>query len=661
MIELRDLFSHLPGGAVNADEVRAALIDILFERMPVGIAIFEHDLRLFQCNTAWVDFVERYAPLSVDRADVQPGVSLLDLFPRSKHHFNRYFEQALTGKVVRQEAVRLERDGIVSYWDVMLTPLIRDETAAGVVNIVIDASDRVFAYRMLEERESQYRSIFEASSDGLMIQNLDGKIVEANPAACDMYGYAYHELIGQETRIIVHPAYYHLFEQSLRQVQAGKTLNTQMVTQHKNGQTMDVEVRAAGFMYRGGLHMLSVVRDISERVRAYHVLEQRVDERTRELSTLLKVSKNIAETLELKPLLHTILEQVGEVVEYSGAAIYLLDDENELELLIYTGPTPQEKLRKVWLLDETPIADTIIQSHAPVIIADIHAETPLAGGLRLAMGETIAYMRCWMGVPLIARQRVIGMLGFDHVETGYYVPHHADLAMTFANQAAIAIENTRLRDRVKETAVAAERNRLARELHDAVTQTLFSASLIADVLPRLWERDADEGERRLMELRQLTRGALAEMRTLLMELRPTALTGAELSELLRQLCDGLTGRARIPVTLDIVGHRPLPTDAKIVFYRVAQEAMNNIFKHATASEVFVTLDFTSESGVYLTIADNGSGFDPARVSAEHMGLNIMRERIESIGGIFDLESQFGQGTRIRIMWRERSVEGQANG
>ena len=97
-----------------------------------------------------------------------------------------------------------------------------------------------------------------------------------------------------------------------------------------------------------------------------------------------------------------------------------------------------------------------------------------------------------------------------------------------------------------EVAVAEERNRLARDLHDAVTQTLFSASLIAEVLPKLWRRDRNEGKRRVAELRELTRGALAEMRTLLLELRPTALEDAELGELLKQLAESITGRARVP-------------------------------------------------------------------------------------------------------------------
>lgn len=657
MIDPCDLFAAMTDDTTSAEAVRTALIEILFDRMPVGIAVFDRDLKLCQCNPAWVDFVERYAPLAIDRSEVQPGVGLLALFPHARQRFEPFFDRVFAGEVVREEGVRLESDGIVSYWDMLLTPLIRDEVVHGFVNVAIDASDRVFAYQMLEIREAQYRSIYEATSDGLVIQTLTGEIIEANPAACAMLKYDYPDIIGRAARDLVHPAYRHLYDQTVREVGAGATMDTQMVVLRHDHQPLDVEVRATAFSYRGATHMLSVVRDVTERVQAYNILEQAVDERTRELSTLLEVSRNIAETLDLQPLLRAILDQVKEVIEYSGAAIYLFDDENTLELLLYTGPIPQAQLQKVWQLDENPSINEVIMTHKPVVIGDVRAETPLARAHRQSLGANIDYVTCWMGVPLIARQRMIGLIGFEHTTASFYMPHHSTLALTFANQAAIAIENTRLRERAKEAAVAAERNRLARELHDAVTQTLFSASLIADVLPRLWSRNADEAEKRLAELRQLTRGALAEMRTLLLELRPAALADAELGDLLQQLCDSLSGRARIPVKLTISGERSLTTDVKLVFYRVAQEAMNNIFKHAGANTVYVALDYRADR-VRLTVADDGSGFDPALVSSEHMGLNIMRERIDSIGGTFDLESKFGSGTSIRVIWRQHEIEGQ---
>jgi ligand-binding sensor domain-containing protein/signal transduction histidine kinase len=208
-----------------------------------------------------------------------------------------------------------------------------------------------------------------------------------------------------------------------------------------------------------------------------------------------------------------------------------------------------------------------------------------------------------------------------------------------------------------ETAVAEERNRLARDLHDAVTQTLFSASLVAEVMPRLWERDRAEGERRLEELRELTRGALAEMRTLLLELRPTGLVEADLRDLLSQLAESITGRARIPVDLEIEGQCDLSPDRKVVFYRIAQEALNNAAKHAGASRVSVYL--RCEPGdVVLRIKDDGRGFDLGSHSPERMGLGIMRERAEAIGANLEISSKKDHGTQVAVRLTEAKGERQ---
>jgi PAS domain S-box-containing protein len=210
--------------------------------------------------------------------------------------------------------------------------------------------------------------------------------------------------------------------------------------------------------------------------------------------------------------------------------------------------------------------------------------------------------------------------------------------------------NDLLREKAAQDAVTADRTRLARDLHDAVTQTLFSASLIAEVLPDLWDMNEAEGRKRLEELRQLTRGALAEMRTLLVELRPNALVDVPLPVLLKQLCDSFIGRARLPVELNVEGKRPLPPDVQLAFYRITQESLNNIVKHAKATQVIVTLRL--DDNVRLSIVDNGVGFDPATVPADHLGTKIMRERAEAIGAKYSLYSEPGEGTQISVTWEE---------
>lgn len=204
-----------------------------------------------------------------------------------------------------------------------------------------------------------------------------------------------------------------------------------------------------------------------------------------------------------------------------------------------------------------------------------------------------------------------------------------------------------LREKAEQIAVANERSRLARDLHDAVTQTLFSASVIADVLPRIWERNLDEGKRRLEELRQLNRGALAEMRTLLLELRPAALLEANLSDLLRQLVASIASRAQVKVDVVIEGHAELSPEVKVSLYRIAQEALNNVAKHSGASEAVVAL-VMQPTRVSLTIQDNGNGFDTAINKPTHLGLDIMRERAATIGATQNIRSAVGKGTSVQV-------------
>ncbi|MBA3532368.1 MAG: sensor histidine kinase, partial [Ardenticatenales bacterium] len=245
-----------------------------------------------------------------------------------------------------------------------------------------------------------------------------------------------------------------------------------------------------------------------------------------------------------------------------------------------------------------------------------------------------------------------------YTEARHFSEEDIGLAVAFADQAVLAIENARLRAQVEQSAVAAERNRLARDLHDAVTQTLFSTSLIAEVLPQLWERNPDEALRRLEELRQLTRGALAEMRTLLFELRPAVLITTELGELLRQLAAAAMGRTRLPVSVAIEGAGLLLPGVQVALYRIAQEALNNVTKHANATEASIDLRFEPE-GVTLHIRDNGRGFDLDKVNPERLGRDIMRERAGAIGATLEIKSQLGQGTDIFVIWRNNAMEEQA--
>lgn len=207
----------------------------------------------------------------------------------------------------------------------------------------------------------------------------------------------------------------------------------------------------------------------------------------------------------------------------------------------------------------------------------------------------------------------------------------------------------------EEQATTAERNRLARELHDVITQLLFSINLVAGSLPRLWQRDPEMAERSTGELQRLTRGALAEMRTLLRELRPHTIVATDLGTLVTHLGQGLAARHDIPVEVHAETTAHLPPEVHVALYRVAQEAMNNVAKHANASSVKVNLAGT-ESRVDLSVGDDGYGFDTAGIAANgSMGMDIMRERAREISADFRISSELDVGTTVAVTWTSSTL------
>jgi signal transduction histidine kinase len=219
----------------------------------------------------------------------------------------------------------------------------------------------------------------------------------------------------------------------------------------------------------------------------------------------------------------------------------------------------------------------------------------------------------------------------------------------FADQAAIAVQNAQHYAEAQELAALRERQRLARDLHDAVTQTLWSASLIAEVLPDQWEHDPEKGRQRLERLNQLTRGALAEMRTLLLELRPTSLLEAKFEELLDYLVKAAASRSRAEIHLQTEGEYELPPPVRVALYRICQEALNNVIQHAHASRVDILVNGETDA-IQLTIQDDGVGFNLEQILGGHLGLKSMRERAESIGAVMQITGEPDRGTTISVNW-----------
>jgi nitrate/nitrite-specific signal transduction histidine kinase len=379
---------------------------------------------------------------------------------------------------------------------------------------------------------------------------------------------------------------------------------------------------------------------------SYSSLEKKVADRTRELAILNSIISVASQSLDIQAILKDALNKTVEQMGFDSGVAFKLEPYPAAPLLVaHQGFDPAIAVELVngYAAAGQRTPPTYPEEVSAFGIQDLQDET-LKGQLSQFGFQLLVY------TPIKTKGRELGFFFLGKHEPGHLTPEELSLLSSVGKQIGVAMENAHLYERAEQTAITAERSRLARELHDAVTQTLFSANLIADVIPRIWKRDPEEGMQNLEELRQLTRGALAEMRTLLLEMRPESLERADIKSLLTQLADAFIGRVRVPVSVDIKGDCDLTHEVKIVFYRVAQEALNNIAKHAGARQVDLHLE-CQPGGMILSIKDDGLGFEPGSIAPEHLGIAIMHERASSIGASLKIESQLGQGTTIELDWR----------
>jgi signal transduction histidine kinase len=224
----------------------------------------------------------------------------------------------------------------------------------------------------------------------------------------------------------------------------------------------------------------------------------------------------------------------------------------------------------------------------------------------------------------------------------------AELAQAFARQKAITAENARLYERSQRLAVLEERQRIARELHDSVSQALYGIGLGARTARTLLERNPGQAAEPLEYILSLAEAGLAEMRALIFELRPDSLEREGLVAALHKQAAALRARHDLEVQTILDEGLDIPLEAQEALYRVAQEALNNVVKHARASEVIVRLE-ADRAQIALSLQDDGVGFDPAAEYPGHVGLHTMKERVERLGGVLLIESTLGRGTTVRAI------------
>ncbi len=399
-----------------------------------------------------------------------------------------------------------------------------------------------------------------------------------------------------------------------------------------------------------------LTHEVSERAGLEELLHKRISW----MSKFILAREKIRGSVDLPRAYETLFEVILQI--FNTRSVFFLSWDNRDEQVnflcgqMHVGPSPES--RPLW---------TAFKKGSP-----LRQELEMRQTLVLSVDETVSRAeipncfqesewRSLLIAPMIKSDLITGVLGVAQPQQKQDIAEaQKELVTKIALDLVTLAQDATYLDQARVLVASEERNRLARDLHDSVTQVLFSASLVAEVLPRIWRRDPEMGAQSLEELRRLTRGALAEMRTMLLELRPTAVAKFSLAELLTQLTEASTSRVGLPFRLFIEQVPKLPEEVHISFYRIAQEALNNVAKHARASQVTLSLSVTPVSQnttgnttykVQLFVEDDGIGFSPQNEQAEHLGMGIMRERAADIKAILTIDSQIREGTRLSLTWR----------
>jgi signal transduction histidine kinase/ligand-binding sensor domain-containing protein len=412
--------------------------------------------------------------------------------------------------------------------------------------------------------------------------------------------------------------------------------------------------------FRGGLILLLVaglfgayrwrVSSIESRSQQ---LETQVAEKTKELATLLAVSQKVTSTLELEPLLSLILDELKKVVDYDVGTIRRLVDGN-MELQAHRWLYPQAGQPSMRLpVAKIPIVREMVQSRQAILVDDHQFSPAFVGEAELfrgnLTGDVLQASRTLMCVPLVLKDEVIGMLVLGHHQPSYWGEEIKELVQTFANQAAVAIANAELFEKAGEAATLEERTRLARELHDSATQSLYSATLFNEAGKELAQQgDLDSARYYQSRVGEVVNQALKDMRLLVFQLRRPVLQKEGLVMALQHRLDAVEKRAGMDARL-ISDQRPSLSDpVSEELYSITIEALNNTLKHAQADKVTITIQ-SDERGLELEVRDDGQGFDPQTAqNSGGMGLVSMAERASILGGDLTIDSNPDQGTSIRV-------------
>ncbi|MFW5709809.1 MAG: response regulator [Chloroflexota bacterium] len=509
----------------------------------------------------------------------------------------------------------------------------------------------------LRHSEEEYRSliddVFETSMVAVLILDRAYNVVWCNQASEIYFGIGRERLLGRNKRQLIDSDLKYIFEDPddystrlLRAYQDRSFSDRFECHVIAKGDRMDRWLEHWSQPIRGGLYnggRIEQYTDITDRKRL-QVAEQ---EQRKFAEALHDISTLLTSSLDLKTVLEHIMLSLDRVVAHDSAQISIIDGDYDQVVQHRSSdrsnPGDDVQMERKQL-DYEPYARMMYQTGRYVIVGDLQAVEPLHSAARAAK------VRAYMGAPIQLQDEVIGFINLLSEACDFFTDDHAQRLLAFTRLAAIAIQNARMFNQTRQLVTLRERQRLARELHDSVSQSLFTCRTMSEAAVRRLDKDPAQARALMESVNQLTTTALAEMRILLLELRPSSLVEVSLKHLFEQYLQPIQERREFDLRLAVEDFPPLPPDIQIALYRITQEALNNIDKHSQATQVVVRASGDADHLV-LEIHDDGRGFDVNKVTPAQMGLGIMRERAQAIGASIEIGSELYGGTQIRVTWQ----------
>jgi signal transduction histidine kinase/ligand-binding sensor domain-containing protein len=388
-------------------------------------------------------------------------------------------------------------------------------------------------------------------------------------------------------------------------------------------------------------HSRQLERQVTERTRE-------IEQRTQQLTALYRADEELYRHLDLDHVLQALVDIAVDILQADKSSLLIWDAaREELVVRVARGFQPETLSTMTFARGEGAIGQVIVTGQ-PLMVEDTHADERVARHVTEPEG-----IRSLMHVPLEIGGRMFGVFNVDYVQPRVFGEDEVRLFTSLAQRAALAIENAQLYEQSQQVAVMEERNRLARELHDSVSQALYGIALGARTARTLLERELDGAEVKgkldhpLDYVLSLAEAGLTEMRALILELRPDALEREGLVAALQRQAAALRVRHELDVQAELGEEPDLPLDVKEALYRIAQEALNNVLKHAQASRVTIRL-WDDAGDLVLQVQDDGVGFDPTKEHPGHLGLRSMQERTARMGGRLEIESAPHCGALLRV-------------